>query len=257
MASIDSSYSISGSGPAIILIHGIGARKSAWDKVILHLENNFTCVSYDLRGHGGSPKGELPYSLDVLVEDLEALRLTLNLQKIHLVGHSLGGMIGPRYAKSYPDHVLSISLLSTAAFRTKEDQSKVIAIVESMNQNGIKPILNNLTNRWFTDRFINENYDSVEFRLQQVLDTDSEVFLEVFRIYAETEMSPWLNQIKQPCLVLTGENDGGCNPRLNKLIADSLPHSELCILDKFKHSILIEAPEIVGRQVRDFLLNQS
>ena len=70
-------------------------------------------------------------------------------------------------------------------------------------------------------------------------------------------MSPWLNQIKQPCLVLTGENDGGCNPRLNKLIADSLPHSELCILDKFKHSILIEAPEIVGRQVRDFLWNQS
>ena len=74
MASIDSSYSISGSGPAIIFIHGIGARKSAWDKVILHLENNFTCVSYDLRGHGSSPKGELPYSLDVLVEDLEALR---------------------------------------------------------------------------------------------------------------------------------------------------------------------------------------
>ena len=70
-------------------------------------------------------------------------------------------------------------------------------------------------------------------------------------------MSPWLNQIKQPCLVLTGENDEGCNPVLKKLMQYSLPHSELCILDKFKHSILIEAPEIVGRQVRDFLWNQS
>ena len=87
MASIDLSYSISGSGPAIIFIHGIGARKSAWDKVILQLENYFTCISYDLRGHGGSPQGTFPYSLDVLVEDLEALRLTLNLKKIHLVGH--------------------------------------------------------------------------------------------------------------------------------------------------------------------------
>ncbi|MBT6771416.1 MAG: alpha/beta fold hydrolase, partial [Thiotrichales bacterium] len=228
----------------------------AWDKVVLHLKDHFTCISYDLRGHGGSPKGELPYSLDVLVEDLEALRLTLNFQKIHIVGHSLGGMIGPKYAKSFPDNVLSVSLLSTAAFRTKEDQSKVMAIVDSMNRKGIEPILNTLTDRWFTDQFIEESYDSVEFRLQQVLETDPEVFLEVFRIYAETEMSPWLNQIKQPCLVLTGENDGGCNPRLNKLIAESLTHSELCILDKFKHSILIEAPDLVGQRVRDFLLNQ-
>ena len=256
MASINSSYSISGSGPAIIFVHGIGARKTAWDKVALHLKDHFTCISYDLRGHGGSPKGELPYSLDVLVEDLEALRLTLNFQKIHIVGHSLGGMIGPKYAKSFPDNVLSVSLLSTAAFRTKEDQSKVMAIVDSMNRKGIEPILNTLTDRWFTDQFIEESYDSVEFRLQQVLETDPEVFLEVFRIYAETEMSPWLNQIKQPCLVLTGENDGGCNPRLNKLIAESLTHSELCILDKFKHSILIEAPDLVGQRVRDFLLNQ-
>ena len=255
MSSIDSSYSISGSGPAIIFIHGIGARKSAWDKVIVHLEDHFTCVSYDLRGHGDSPKGNFPYSLEILVEDIEALRLKLNLGKIHIVGHSLGGMIGPRYAKSYPGNVISVSLLSTAAFRTEDDKSKVIAIVESMRQKGIEPILNTLTHRWFTDQFIKDKYDAVEFRLKQVLETDPEVFLEVFRIYAETEMSPWLNQIKQPCLVLTGENDGGCNPRLNKLIDKSLTNSELCILDDYKHSILIEAPDLVGKRVRDFLLN--
>jgi len=47
MTPIDSSYNISGSGPVVIFVHGIGARKSAWDKVIVHLENHFTCVSYD------------------------------------------------------------------------------------------------------------------------------------------------------------------------------------------------------------------
>ena len=97
----------------------------------------------------------------------------------------------------------------------------------------------------------------VEFRLKQVLETDAEVFLDVFRIYVETEMSPWLNEIKHPCLVLTGENDGGCSPRLNHLMADSLPKSELCILKNFKHSILIEAPHEVGEKVRIFLLNNS
>ena len=55
-------------------------------------------------------------------------------------------------------------------------------------------------------------------------------------------------------LVLTGELDGGCNPRPNRFIADTLPDSELVILDGLKHSILIEAPERVAPPVRGFLL---
>ena len=257
MASVDCSYSIKGSGPAVIFVHGIGARKTSWNEVCKYLENDFTCISYDLRGHGDSPKGVLPYSLQDLVDDLETLRQKLNIQKIHIVGHSLGGMIGPAYALSFPENVISVSLLSTAAFRTTEDKNKVRAVVGSMRENGISPILSTLTERWFTDKFIKERSADVEFRLQQVLETDSEVFLDVFRIYAETEMSLWLNKIKHPCLVLTGENDGGCSPRLNHLIADSLSNSELCILKNYKHSLLIEAPCEVGERVREFLLKQS
>ena len=249
MASVDCSYSIKGSGPAVFFVHGIGARKTSWNEVCKYLEKDFTCISYDLRGHGDSSKGLLPYSLEDLTNDLETLR-----QKIHIVGHSLGGMIGPAYALSFPENVISVSLLSTAAFRTTEDKNKVQAVLASMREKGIAPILATLTERWFTDKFTKERFTDVEFRLQQVLETDSEVFLDVFRIYIETEMSPWLNKIKHPCLVLTGENDGGCSPRLNHLIADSLSNSELCILKNYKHSLLIEAPHEVGERVREFLL---
>jgi len=257
MASVDCSYSIKGTGPAVFFVHGIGARKTSWNEVCKYLEKDFTCISYDLRGHGDSPKGSLPYSLKDLVDDLETLRQKLNIQKIHIVGHSLGGMIGPAYALSFPENVISISLLSTAAFRTKEDKDKVQSVYQSMREKGIGPILTTLTERWFTDQFIKERLTDVEFRLEQVLATDAEVFLDVFRIYAETEMSPWLNKIKHPCLVLTGENDGGCSPRLNYLIADSLSNSELCILKNYKHSLLIEAPHEVGEKVREFLLKKS
>ena len=257
MASVDCSYSIKGTGPAVFFVHGIGARKTSWNEVCKFLEKDFTCISYDLRGHGESPKGFLPYSLEDLVDDLETLRQKLNIQKIHIVGHSLGGMIGPAYALSFPENVKSVSLLSTAAFRTLEDKNKVQSVLESMQEKGIGPVLNTLTERWFTDQFINDRLADVEFRLEQVLETDPEVFLDVFRIYAETEMSPWLNKIKHPSLVLTGEYDGGCSPRLNHLIADSLSNSELCILKNYKHSLLIEAPHEVGEKVREFLLNQS
>jgi len=257
MASVDCSYSIKGSGPAVIFVHGIGARKTSWNEVCKYLEKDFTCISYDLRGHGDSPKGVLPYSLEDLVDDLETLRQKLNIQKIHIVGHSLGGMICPAYALSFPENIISVSLLSTAAFRTTKDKNKVREVLESMQEKGISPILTTLTERWFTDKFIKERSTDVEFRLQQVLETDPEVFLDVFRIYAETEMSSWLNKIKHPCLVLTGENDGGCSPRLNHLIAGSLSNSELCILKNYKHSLLIEAPREVGEKVREFLLKQS
>ena len=84
MDSVDCSYSIKGSGPAVFFVHGIGARKTSWNEVCKYLENDFTCISYDLRGHGDSPKGVLPYSLEDLVDDLETLRQKLNIQKIHI-----------------------------------------------------------------------------------------------------------------------------------------------------------------------------
>ena len=87
-----------------------------------------------------------------------------------------------------------------------------------------------------------------------MLDTPGHVFLSVFHIYAETEMAPWLHEVRCPCLVLTGELDGGCSPRLGRFIADALPDAEFVILDGLKHSILIEAPERVAPPVRDFLL---
>ena len=67
-----------------------------------------------------------------------------------------------------------------------------------------------------------------------------------------------LRQItRSEALVLTGENDGGCNPRLNSLIDDALPDSELVILPDFKHSILVEAPQQVNANLVRFMLEKG
>ena len=94
----------------------------------------------------------------------------------------------------------------------------------------------------------------VEQRKRQVIDTPTNVYLSVFRIYAITEMGPWLHEIQTPCLVLTGELDSGCSPRLNHFIAGELEHSELVVLDRLKHSILMEAPDQVASTLKTFLL---
>ena len=257
MAAVDCVYTIEGTGPALFMVHGVGARRALWAALTERLAQGFTCISYDLRGHGDSPVPAAPFSLDDLVDDLEALRARLGIDKARVIGHSLGGMIAPAYARAYPERVFSLGLLSTAAGRTTEDRAKVMAVIAAMEEKGVAPVLDTLVERWYTDEFAAARPDAVQARIKQALDTPADVFLNVFRIYAETEMAPWLHQIGAPSLVLTEELDGGCNPRLNRFIADQLPNSELVILKGLKHAILTEAPERAAAAVQGFLARRE
>ncbi|MFN5995493.1 MAG: alpha/beta fold hydrolase [Paracoccaceae bacterium] len=254
---LDCAYSVEGQGEPLFLIHGIGARRATFAKLVEALRDRFTCISYDLRGHGDSPLPQGRFGLDDLVDDLEALRAKLGIERAHFAGHSLGGMIGPRYALRYPERVASLGLWSTAAFRTEDDSAKVRGVVAAMREKGIGQVLDTLTARWFTDGFAEAHPEAIDWRKRQVMDTPADVFLNVFDIYAETEMAPWLHEVTAAAQIITGENDGGCNPRLNRLIQAVLPGSELVILPVLKHAIFIEATDQVAPHVRRFLLAQS
>jgi pimeloyl-ACP methyl ester carboxylesterase len=241
--SVPTAYSVAGDGPPLIMIHGIGARRATFDGMVAGLKDRFTCITYDLRGHGLTP--------------WSGGRFDLGSASAHIAGHSLGGMIGPRYAHRYPERVKSLGIWSTAAFRTEDDSAKVRGVVAAMRDKGIGPVLDTLTARWFTDAFCAARPDVIEWRKKQVTDTPAEVFLNVFDIYAETEMAPWLHEVKAPAQIITGENDGGCNPRLNQLIHQALPGSELVILPHLKHAIFIEATDQVLPHVRPYLLHHA
>jgi pimeloyl-ACP methyl ester carboxylesterase len=257
MSAVDCAYFVEGDGPPLMMVHGIGARHKTWQGLIDHLRSDFQCISFDLRGHGESPVPPTPYTLDDLVKDVEALRAKLCIDRMHVIGHSLGGMIGPAYARAHPERVMSLGLLSTAAGRTEEDSAKVMDVVTAMEERGIVEVLETLVARWFTDDFIANRPDAIQARLRQVRETPAEVFLSVFHIYAETEMAPWLHEVTAPSLVLTGELDGGCNPRLNRFIADTLPDAELVIMEGLRHAILLEASERVAEHVRAFLMRHQ
>ena len=252
MSPINCSYSIEGKGPALFLIHGIGAARDAWRFVLPELIKKFTVITYDLRGHGSSPVSMDDFNLEDLVEDLELLRHSTGFRSAFFAGHSLGGMIAPAYALKYPAHVKALGLLSTVAGRSTEDKNNILSVIKLMEEKGVSKIIPTLVNRWFTDDFIKKSPVIIKRRLQQVIDMDPNTFLNVFRIYANTEMKTWLHKITVPTLVLTGENDKGCNPKLNQFMASQLVNSKLIILPNFKHSILIEAPNLVSKNLNNF-----
>lgn len=250
---IDCDFTVEGSGPPLVLIHGIGAARDAWRFVIPHLRSHFTVVSYDLRGHGTSPLPKGKFGLDDLVADLERVRLRAGFERAHIAGHSLGGMIAPAYARANPDRVFSLGLLSTAAGRSEEDSAGVRTVIRAMEEKGIDEVLDSLTERFFSDAFIEAHPEIVQRGKDQVIEMDADVFMRVLGIHADTEMLPWLPEVAAPSLVLTGGDDEDCNPRLNRLVADALPDAELVILPGYKHSILLEAYEEVAAHLVRFM----
>ena len=120
----DGGYYLAGQGEPLVLIHGNASTHEVWSGVVGSLEPHFQCISYDLRGHGSRSSSVETYSLDDLVADLELLRIRLGIEKAHIVGHSLGGMIGVSYARSYPDRVKTLCMMSTPAGRTDEERRK-------------------------------------------------------------------------------------------------------------------------------------
>ncbi|MDG1415039.1 MAG: alpha/beta hydrolase [Alphaproteobacteria bacterium] len=122
-----------------------------------------------------------------------------------------------------------------------------------MRAQNVPEILATLASRWFSDAFIAASPEVVQGRMDQVVGTDAEIFLNVFDIYASTEMAPWLHEIAAPALVLTGENDGGCPPRLNEQITRAIPSAALVVLPKVKHSIMLECGDVVAQHMLSFI----
>lgn len=244
---------LEGSGPPIVLIHGIGASTDSWAGVAGRLTDRFACLRYDLRGHGQSEVVRGRYELEDYVEDLAALLDERGIEKAHLAGHSLGGVIAQGFALACPERVLSLILVSTAACRTPEEKAAILALARTVESEGAAVIMDRAMERWFTPAFRSAHSEVIERRKRQVLATDAESFANAFRIYAESDLGARLHNIRAPTLILTGEHDVGSNPRIAKVMHERIAGSRLQIFPELRHAVLLEAPELVAAEIARFL----
>jgi pimeloyl-ACP methyl ester carboxylesterase len=105
---LDIAVGIVGSGPALVLLHGIGSRGVSWIPVAEELAAEFRLVILDLRGHGESSKPERGYLISNYAHDLDAVLNALGLERPLIVGHSLGGMTALEWAIDHPDRAAAL-----------------------------------------------------------------------------------------------------------------------------------------------------
>ena len=107
-------HTITGSGPPIVFLHGVGSSSATWVSVAERLSPDFTCIRLDLLGHGDSPVPDDPteYTRDRALDDIDDLLDTLDQPAI-LVGHSLGGYLALAHAATRPNATRGIVVLNT------------------------------------------------------------------------------------------------------------------------------------------------
>ena len=95
------------------MIHGLGSSTLDWENQIDFFAKKYQVIAFDLRGHGKSEKPNSPYTVKLFTEDTAQLIQALNQQSVHVVGHSLGGMIAFQLALDFPTLVKSLCIINS------------------------------------------------------------------------------------------------------------------------------------------------
>jgi len=254
VADVDLAYRIDGDGgQPLVCIHGVGACKEAWDEIVNQLKDEFTVLTFDLRGHGASSRIKGRYEIEDFVREAMALADHVGFQTFSLAGFSLGGLIAQKLALDHPQRVNRLILLSTVAGRTDEEKQRVSGRLAALMAGEPGSHYDASLSRWLTEEFQKNNPDKIARLRERNAQNDPDCYASAYRVLAETDLGEELSQINIPTLVATGECDSGSNPRMAGFIHDRIANSEIRIFPGLRHSILTEAPDLVAITMRNFL----
>src|SRR6187399_857444 len=106
-------FRVAGSGPAILLIHGIGDNSTTWHTVQSMLARRYTVIAPDLLGHGQSDKPRADYSVAAYANGMRDLLSVLDIDRVTVVGHSLGGGVAMQFAYQFPERCERLVLVGS------------------------------------------------------------------------------------------------------------------------------------------------
>ena len=106
-------YKVEGNGEPLLFIHGLSDSLLYWEFLAANLKGDYQIIRVDLKGHGESELGSDEITIDLYADDLIDLLNELNIDKVNLIGFSLGGTVALDFAIRFPEKVYSLVLMST------------------------------------------------------------------------------------------------------------------------------------------------
>lgn len=249
-------YVIQGSGPTIVFVLGYGMTLDEWpDRMISTLATSFRVILYNHRGVSGMMNPSVKFTIPQGVQDLHGLVSQLADGPVHIVGYSMGGMIGLELAIRYPESVDHLVLISTDCGGSEciprddlvtEEMGKELSDIDAYLERAGRLLLTHSYRKkhpdpmsWFVDhgevadpRSVKEQYKA----------------LETWEgIYSE------LHLIQRPVMVITGDRDIVTPQQNARIIADAIPRAELIVIKDAAHGVIFQEPVRVGEIISRFL----
>ena len=238
----------------IVFVHGVGLTHEIWDPQ-LDFFNNRSTLSYDILGHGKSSLNKEKISFDDFSDQLINLIDELNINKIHLIGFSIGSLIARNFATRFNDRIQSLILLGSIYKRSNEQQMIVNQRYEQAKKE--LKLSRQALKRWFTDKYL-ENNPGIYEKISSILSSNNmQNFLKVYELFVKHKNEEDFKKIKVNTLVMTGEHDIGSTVEMSKELNNILQNSQLEIIKDGKHLCGIECADEVNFAIKNFVENND
>lgn len=230
--------------PAVLLLGSLGSTYEMWDAQVPALSAGFRVVRCDSRGHGRSPVPPGPYVLDDLVEDTLALLDRLAVEQVHVVGLSLGGMIGLRLAARAPGRVRTLTVLCTSALLGPADAWAERA--QLVRTAGTRAVADTVVGRWLTPAAHTADPARTDRLRAMIASTPAEGYASCCEAIGTMDLRADLGRVTAPTLVVAGADDPATPPEHLERIAAGIAGSQLLVLPQAAHLANVEQPAAVN-----------
>lgn len=242
---LEINYQIQGAGEPLLLIMGLSFSLRDWGTILPdRLAQHYRVILFDNRDAGETTKVGKPYSTATMAADALALLKALEIEKAHVMGISMGGMIAQELALHYPDRLDRLILGGTMAGGDCSEWGEVQAF-----------LLFKRLELLFTPSFYEANRSSIDafFQSNQPYRSRGTALARQLAAMSGHDTCDRLSQITAPTLVLGGDSDRLMPVQNSRFLAQGLPHAQLEILPDAGHGFCYSHPEETAARVLEFL----
>ncbi len=238
-----------GAGPAVLLIHSMGADVRMWRDQIAALSDRYRCIAFDCRGHGGSTYNAR-YTVPGVAADLKAGLDGLGVESCHVIGLAMGGPIAVSFAAQWPGAVRSIVIADGFVDMREAGGARIPDWSNTIRSTPMAEF----GETYARMRLLPCASDTARRELAEAIaKVPPEAYIDVMKAIFDTAFTDELARVRAPALVIWGEEDDVTPLPHSRQIAQGIPGARLETIPGAAHIANLDQPEAFNRLLAGFL----
>jgi pimeloyl-ACP methyl ester carboxylesterase len=243
-----------GSGPPILLFHGVGGNHTVWNQVIPLLASEFSVIAPDLRGHGRTPAPEgSHFTYAELEGDVLQLMEHDHVPSAHLVGLSGGSLLALRLALDQPEHARSLTMVSGAAYTDPHTRAVAQRWVETLAKEGRDAFALRLLKDLYYPDWIEDRLDLADELREQVKHQDFGPAVKWSLAMQAFDERSRIGSLRLPTLIIQAMDDAVVDASHGRILRQSIPGAQIRILAETGHMVPVERPRETAEAIAMFV----